>query len=344
MPETNRLSVTAIIPVHDGGEDFLRCLQALEQAEPPASEIIVVADGDTTDSGELAEAYADKVLATASRSGPAHARNLGALEAQSDILLFLDADILVRPETVGQVMDLVQKEPGLAAAFGSYDSSPGSANFFSQYKNLFHHYVHQTADVDASTFWSGCGAVRRSIFLDLGGFDESYCRPLIEDIEFGHRLKRAGYAIRVCKTLQVKHLKRWGAISLLKSDFFDRALPWTELILSRRWFVNDLNLKSSSRLSVILTYVLLLSLAAAFWWPPSLLVSAVAATLLLALNLSLYFFFLRERGLWFALRTIPCHWLYFAYSGLAFTVGAVRYLFFPRNGGGRKNKTMERAG
>ncbi len=342
MPINSRLSITAVIPVHDGGEDFLRCLQALAQAEPAPGEIIVVADGDTAGSVKTAETYATKVLSTISQRGPAHARNLGALEARGDILLFLDADVLVRRETIGQVIDLFEQDPGLAAAFGSYDSDPGATNFFSQYKNLFHHYIHQTADRDASTFWSGCGAVRRSVFLTMGGFDEGYSRPLIEDIEFGHRLKEAGYPIRVCKRLQVKHLKRWGAISLLKSDFFDRALPWTELILSRRWFIDDLNLKSSNRFSVVLTYVLLMSLLVALWWPPALMASAAAGGLLLMLNLPLYSFFLRERGLWFALRTIPCHWSYFAYSGLAFSVGAIRHLFFHRRKGDSGSETATR--
>ena len=326
MIKNSRLSVTIIIPLHDGGEAFNLCLQALLVAEPAADEIIVVADGDTTGSGVLAEAYATSVLYTECQSGPAHARNLGAREASGKVLLFLDADILIRQETVGQVMDLFEQEADLAAAFGSYDDAPGETNFFSQYKNLLHHYVHQTAEEEASTFWSGCGAVRRSVFLGMGGFDEGYSRPVIEDIEFGHRLREGGYTIRLCKTLQVKHLKRWDALSLFKSDFFDRALPWTELILDHHWFINDLNLKWSSRVSVMLTYTFMASLFAAIRWPAALIVAALAAGVLLMVNLPLYSFFLRKRGPWFALRAISCHWLYFAYSGLAFGIGVIRKL------------------
>jgi GT2 family glycosyltransferase len=142
----------------------------------------------------------------------------------------------------------------LTALFGSYDDAPAATNFLSQYKNLFHHYVHQIANEEASTFWGACGAIRREVFLKLGGFDESYHQPCIEDIELGYRLKRAGYRIRLLKTLQVKHLKHWGVKSLLKTDFFQRALPWTELILRDRRLVNDLNLKTSSRVSVASIY------------------------------------------------------------------------------------------
>jgi hypothetical protein len=49
---------------------------------------------------------------------------------------------------------------------GSYDDAPGANNFLSQYKNLFHHYTHQTGSEEASTFWGACGAIRRDVFLD----------------------------------------------------------------------------------------------------------------------------------------------------------------------------------
>ena len=110
---------------------------------------------------------------------------------------------------MGRIAAAFQASPNLAALFGSYDDEPFESNFLSQYKNLFHHYVHQTAKVDASTFWSGCGAIRREVFLAIGGFEENYRRPTIEDIELGYRLKKTGHRIRLLKELQVKHLKRW---------------------------------------------------------------------------------------------------------------------------------------
>jgi len=46
----------------------------------------------------------------------------------------------------------------------------------------------------------------------MGGFDESR-QPSIEDIELGYRLEAGG--LLTYKTLQVKHLKHWGVVSLL---------------------------------------------------------------------------------------------------------------------------------
>jgi glycosyltransferase involved in cell wall biosynthesis len=324
---SDRLSVSVVVPVYNGGESFRRCLSALAGAEPPPDEIVVVVDGATDDSAQWAQAHGVRVTRTPTRSGPAHARNLGASLARGDILFFVDADVLIRPDAIGQLAGLFRGDPDLTAVFGSYDDAPAATNFLSQYKNLFHHYVHQTAREEASTFFGACGAIRRDIFLDLGGYDRCYRKPAIEDIELGYRLKEAGHQIRLCKTLQVKHLKRWDILSLLRADFLQRAVPWTELILRDRRFINDLNLRYASRLSVILTFGLLAALIGACFWPGLLVFAGVAILLLLALNAPLYRFFQRKRGLWFALQAISWHWLYYLYSGLAFFVGMIRYAF-----------------
>jgi len=324
----NELTLSVITPVHHGGEKFRRCLSSIVAAVPPADEIIVVADGDTDGSSLLAEEFGVKVVRIPVPRGPAHARNLGAQSAQGDILFFIDADVVITPYTIGKVKSSFRKTSTLAALFGSYDDEPGERNFLSQYKNLIHHYIHQRSREEASTFWAGCGAIRRQIFMEIGGFDESYRKPSIEDIELGYRLNRTGYPIRLSKNLQVKHLKRWGIVSLVKSDFFDRALPWTELILRDRQFINDLNLRMSSRLSVFLIYSLLTILIGGFIWPGLFVAAGLLILALLIINIPVYRFFLQKRGLWFMIRTIPWHGFYYFYGGLAFIIGLVRFLLF----------------
>jgi GT2 family glycosyltransferase len=327
-PSAIRPSVSVVIPVHNGAENLRRCLAALARADPPPQEIIVVADGAATDGGDpLAETSGARVIRTPVCHGPAHARNLGARAAQGEIVFFIDSDVMVGPDAVGQVAAAFDKDLGPAALFGSYDDAPAEPNFLSQYRNLLHHYVHQTSNEEASTFWSGCGAIRRDVFLAVGGFNVGYDRPAIEDIELGYRLREAGHRIRLCKTLRAKHLKRWEAASLLRADFLYRALPWTDLIIRHRRFINDLNLRTSSRVSVISVYGLWAALIGAWWWPGSLALAGLAALLLLALNLPFYRFLLQKRGLWFVIRAIPWHWFYYFYSGLAFAVGLGRYLF-----------------
>jgi len=318
-------TVSVIIPVHNGGESFRNCLSSVTDSTPPPEEVIVVADGDSDGSWRLAEELGMQVLRIPVSGGPARARNMGARTAKGDVLFFTDADVTIPPDTIDRVATAFQEDPDMGAFFGSYDDEPFETNFLSQYKNLVHHYVHQTSKGEASTFWTGCGAIRRDIFLEMGGFDEGYRRPSIEDIELGYRLKKAGYKIRLIKEVKVKHLKRWDVLSLLRADFFYRALPWTSLILRDKQFINDLNLKTSDRLSVISVYMLILTLLPALWIPWLFIPAVFFMTALLALNWDIYRFFKNKRGPGFALKTIPWYWLYFFYSGLAFSIGYAKY-------------------
>ena len=254
------LPVSIIIPAHEPSEALHRCLAGVQAAAPPPCEVIVVVDGPNEDVGRLAARFGARVVRTEHQVGPAGARNLGAQQARCETLFFVDSDVLIPPDAVGQVRDAFRSAPELSAIFGSYDDAPDAPGFVSQYKNLVHHYVHQTAREDASTFWSGCGAIRRDVFLSLGGFDPAYDEPAIEDIELGYRLRVAGHRIRLCKTLQVKHLKRWTLMSLLRADVSKRALPWSALIL-KRGFIDDLNVTMASRLCVVAIWLLLASVS-----------------------------------------------------------------------------------
>ncbi|NBD15702.1 MAG: glycosyltransferase [Cyanobacteria bacterium] len=321
------MSISVVIPVYNGGESFRHCLASINESVLPPDEVIVVCDGDTDGSWQVAEAFGVKVLQLPTSGGPARARNLGAKAAQSDLLFFIDADVALHPQALRLIEQQFQKEPDLAALIGSYDDAPGAHNFLSQYKNLFHHYTHQISAEVASTFWGACGAIRRDAFESVGGFDERYRQPCIEDIELGYRLKRQGYSIRLCKNIQVKHLKRWEPISLLKAEIFYRALPWTELMLRDRCFGTDLNLSYANRFSVVLVFALLGSLVISGLTPGFYYVSIALVLALIAINQEVYRFFYSKRGLVFTLQVIPWHWLYFFYGGATFAYGVSKHYF-----------------
>ena len=119
--------------------------------------------------GKAAESFGARLVELPRRLGPAHARNHGAFAATGDVLLFVDADVLVPSDVVHEILQVLDVESGVAACFGSYDDAPAETNFLSQYKNLFHHYVHQNSPAEASTFWTGCGAIFRHVFQEPRG-------------------------------------------------------------------------------------------------------------------------------------------------------------------------------
>ncbi len=253
--------------MYNSAGQLRECLEALRVSPVQPLECIVVDDCSTDDSAELARSFGARVISTPVRSGPARARNLGAARASGEILFFLDADVCVHEDTMERVARAFASDPDLDAVIGSYDNSPGEKDFISQYKNLMHCFVHQHSRHEASTFWSGCGAIRKNVFEEFGGFDESYERPAIEDIELGTRLHHAGRKLALDREIQVKHLKRWTFWNLVKTDILDRGIPWTELILRDRHMPNDLNVHFSQRVSVALVFLLFgMSLFAAVYW------------------------------------------------------------------------------
>ena len=209
---------------------------------------------------------------------------------------------------------------------GSYDDKPDAKSLVSTYRNLLHHYTHQTGNPDAATFWAGLGAIRKKVFQDIGGFDaERFRRPSIEDIELGYRLKRAGHSIMLDRGLQAKHLKEWTLKSIVMTDVFCRAIPWTQLILERGQVEADLNLKFGQRASgaLVLLATILLPLCV---WQPALLWAVVSALLIVVgLNLDLYAFFRRVGGVSFAVACVPLHFLYLLYSTLSYLYVRVRH-------------------
>ena len=319
--------ISIITPVYNGGYPFVCCLLAMTRSQFTDWELIVVDDGSTDESAAIAHKFGAKVIQTSGREGPGAARNQGAKVATGKYLCFIDADCEVCDDAIALLAQKLQSHPEIDALFGSYDDAPKATNFVAQYKNLMHHYVHQQGSEDASTFWSGFGVVKRELFLNLGGFDiERYPRPSIEDIELGYRLKQAGAKIHLAKELQVKHHKAWQLVGLIKTDVLDRGIPWTQLLLDNKsYMVNDLNLQTSSRVSVVATYGLVCCLLASVFNPAAIILGAILAVLLLYLNWDVYRLFYHKRGLLFALKVIPLHWLYYFYGGLSFALGTLSH-------------------
>lgn len=319
------VKLSVIIPTYNGGKDLGLCLQSLAASTCPPDEIIVVDDTSTDGSASLAAEYGAVVLHLPDGPrGPARARNHGVAASGGDVLVFLDADVASHPETLGQIKAYLTDKPEVDALFGSYDTEPAAPGLVSRYKNLLHHYIHQHGRGEASTFWAGCGAVRREVFNAVGGFDESYLSAAVEDIELGARLRRRGYCIRLCPDIQVKHLKRWTFASLLTADIFRRAVPWSKLILRQGHWPRDLNVDARSRLSAVSAWAALFFLGLGFASPSAWWGLLPALTVLGVLNAGLYRFFWCQGGPGFTMGAAALHALYLIYSSLTFAALAGR--------------------
>ncbi|MFN2432491.1 MAG: hypothetical protein ABR599_06690, partial [Gemmatimonadota bacterium] len=123
--------------------------------------------------------------------------------------------------------------------------------------------------------------------------------------------------------VQVKHLKRWTLPGVLRSDLFDRGIPWMRLLLeggggSRS--VGHLNLRWAGLASVPLAWGAVTFLAAGLRSPALGALGAASVVGLVAVNLPTYAFFRRARGWSFTLAALPLHVLHHLGNGVAAAV------------------------
>lgn len=314
-------SASVIVPFHHNLEHLERCLAALAR-DSAQLEILVASDGAPESCDALAQSYGARVVHLATCRGPAAARNRAAASATGEVLIFVDADVVVAPGAVAALLTRFAEAEPIAAIFGSYDDDPHADGFFSQYKNLAHAFVHRSAAGEVPTFWSGFGGVRATAFRAIGGFDETYTRPCIEDIELGRRLTANGYRVMIDPGVQACHLKRWTFVSMVRSDVRDRGIPWTRLILKSHEFPATLNIDRRSRTSVAFCWASLISAALAVVDSRFLIVSALMLTATLWMNRAVYRFLAERRGGLFAVSGAAVHLLYHLYNGVSFVIGA----------------------
>lgn len=315
---------TVIVPFHRNVAMLRRVLTPFRD-RAASTELLVAGDGPIEDWEPLADEFRASRISWTPAQGPAVARNRAASVARGRYLLFVDGDVIAEPGVVARVEAWFAAHPEYRAVFGAYDETPEAPGFMSQYRNLQHRYVHRQNVGDARTFWAGLGAVHRQAFLEVGGYDERFRRPSVEDIDLGYRFTQAGHRIAIDPDLNGTHLKRWTFTSSLVSDVRDRGVPWTQLIQRYGGMTTDLNLAWTLRLSVVSAYLTALLLVAGVvdrraWWG-----AAAALAAMMAMNVGYYAYFGRLRGPWFAVRVVGAHFVHHLCNGVSFVVGNLLY-------------------
>lgn len=335
----DRPSVTAVVPALNAARTLEACLHAIAASDYPITELIVFDDGSTDRTSAIAQAAGARVTRNAGAPlGPGHGRNVASALARTELLLFVDADVILGRHALARLVGDIT-ESGASAAFGSYDDQPAATGVSSLYANLRHHFVHQHGNRDASTFWAGIGLIDRKVFLEVGGYDAvRFRRPSIEDIELGVRLKAAGYGIRLVPEALGKHCKQWSLSQVWRTDIASRAYPWSCLIADNRTAGLDLNVSAGERATAACALAIPLLGIGAVFNPLFLLGVTLALGAYVYRTREFLAFLSRRMGPLALLGSVAMHWCYHVYASTTFAA----VLVMTKLGLRRRSSVLER--
>ena len=228
------MKLSIIIPFHNAEETLEACLKSVSQATPDSSEVILVDDASSDDSLIIAKNFPFQIIQLTEQQGPAVARNTGAKVSRGNILLFVDADVQVRPQTFKKILATFEKRPEICGVSAIYAAEPAKNGIFQQFKTLEETYKYQAYSSESySSFDPHCGAVKRKAFIAVAGFDPKYRGADVEDADFGYRLSK-DHQNCIDATIEVEHI--YGNFFTCFWNYLRRSFMWMRLFLGKLQF------------------------------------------------------------------------------------------------------------
>jgi len=203
------LRISVVVPTFQEEKYLVKTLPKLVCLKP-AVEIIVVdgLSGDRTI--DVARRFTSKVFQMGGR-GIAKAKNYGAKQADGEIIVFLDADVNVPKELVNEVLTVFSDSSVVGVTCNVLFVQP---RFHEAVFSRFYNFLVQ------ASFWfkPHCQgkflAVRKNVFLEVGGFDESM--PCLEDHDLAFRLSKLGRFVFIKGLTVYEFPRRFRKLGLLR--------------------------------------------------------------------------------------------------------------------------------
>jgi glycosyltransferase involved in cell wall biosynthesis/MoaA/NifB/PqqE/SkfB family radical SAM enzyme len=228
--------VSIIIPNRNGAATIDRCLEAALASRYGNFELIVVDDASEDDSLARIRRFPCRVVPLPRHGGAAHARNAGARASRGEMLFFTDADCLLEPDAVARAIERLRGSADLVVG-GTYTLAACEPRFFDRFQSIFVHYFETKRAPQADYLAAHALALSASTFRRHGGFAESGL-PILEDVEFSHRLRRAGCRLVMDPAIQARHVFGHTLGRSLRNGF-RKARYWTCYSLGNRDLLAD---------------------------------------------------------------------------------------------------------
>jgi glycosyltransferase involved in cell wall biosynthesis len=192
-------TISIIVPAHNEQDYLGATLDALNRQNYPACEIVVVANGCTDRTAEVAQEKCHR-LVTLEQKGLGPSRNLGAHVATGELLVFLDADTILEPDALRIIADQFTSRDAGGTLKGQPDSDRFAYRLIYWLKNTIHRYVVRNGSSGVILCW-------KKHFESVGGFDERL--ELRENSELIRRLKRFGGYKYIGSTTATTSMRRY---------------------------------------------------------------------------------------------------------------------------------------
>ena len=210
--------ISIIIPVFNRRSDLQRCLKSIHTHGGDRVEIIVVDDCSTEPLDDICSTK-DIFLRNTIQLGPSYSRNLASLNAKGCVLVFLDSDAELLPQTLVTMERMLKDNSDIACIGGSGPANASGCDVEyvkAKYYDRFgrnQSLIRTKSDfpdsgcIDCDHFESACMAIRATTFRQIGGFDP-YWFYMGEDRELCLRLHRTGQRVTVCWQARAIHHDR----------------------------------------------------------------------------------------------------------------------------------------
>jgi GT2 family glycosyltransferase len=323
--------VTVVIPVYNDEKTLGKCLKALVPCrENPKWEFIVVDDNSSDDSARVASEAGFRVIKLERNLGVSAARNTGARATDSNIIIFVDADIVPEPGSLEAMVEILETRRGIHAV-GAYplpvDLSPEWSSHFVGLRSAWgYHWKEGESERKFSSIQSECGAIRRETFDLLGGFSERHGGVGMEEFHMAHEMEDQGLGHLLIKSSAYRH--HYKPLFSRSRALIDRTARWVPLLIKRKKFESYGAVgTASAAFSCVLTYLWIVLGILSPVAPGLLFFSAAIFIVQLILEAPFLFFVRKMNGWWMVLYALGALQIMHLSIGLGFIIGVFEMLF-----------------
>lgn len=319
------LNISAVICTYNVGRVIKDTLDCLFASSYKGLEVIVVDDASTDDTVEVCSRYPVTIIRLDENRGPSYCRNLGVRSSRGDVIFFLDSDVTFGPGLLGRMAGILEGDPGLSGVGTISGPDPLNPGFYPRYFALQRYLLYGSLAGNnryRDVICTRCGLLKRPVFDEVGGFDESYRKPSIEDYDFSVRM-RGRHKIYYDMTLRNNHYWPDSFMKIFRRYYRNTSeMIW----LKHARKASGPGLFGNEARAQVLIVLSGLSLAAGALHPPALALPGIFLAMAAYVKRDFLASFYRLEGFWFTLQSWACYCLFSVSIGAGILSGQYRKL------------------